>query len=161
MTLKEIKAVSKEDKIKRLEWYENKIAKTDKGKHYTVQALHLKAPCRYLLLSTSSLYECDEIEVLGFNKLNGDWQFNPNNNQLTHLAIPQSYRDFTDRRDTDTYPIANQPNGVDGVSQGLYAVVCKCLEYNDTKNYLLWISDGKSRLVDLRNNCSFQIYRLK
>ena len=31
MTLKEIKAVSREDKKKRLEWYDSKIAKTDKG----------------------------------------------------------------------------------------------------------------------------------
>lgn len=161
MSLKEIKRFSREDKKSRLEWYADKIAKTAKGNPYQVQALHLKAPCRYVILSISALYECAEIEVLGFNKLNEDWQFNSNNNQLTHLAIPQSYRDFTDRRDNDTYPIALQPNGIDGISQGLYTVVCRCLEYDEPKNYLLWIEAGKSRLVDLRNNCSFQIYRLK
>lgn len=163
MSIKEIKNVrlNKEDQQKRLNFYHHKVEHNNKGVPKLIQGLHLRATFKYLLLSTSSLYECNEIEVLGFNKLNGDWHFDSNSNTLTHLAVPQSFRDFSDRREADTYPISLSVNGIDGISQGLYAVVCKCLEYEDTRNYLLWIDAGKSRLVDLRNNCSFQIFKLK
>lgn len=162
MTLKILKErISKEEHLLRLKEYTDQLELNSKSIPLQVQGLHLKATLKYLLLSKGSLYECPQVEVLGFNKLNCDWQFDPRTNTLSHLAIPQSYRDFTDRRETDTYPISLSVNGVDGISQGLYTVVTKCIFSNCTRNYLLWINDGKSRLIDLRNNCSFQIYKMK
>ena len=153
--------ISAKDRKDRLDWYSNKIDRNAKGEPLRVQALYLKATDRYILMSKNALYECIQVEVLGFNKLNGDWEYDPSTDTLSRLAIKQSYRDFSECRDTDTFPISLTINGVDGISQGLYCVVCKDLEYNQPFNVLLWIDGGKSRLVDLRNNCPFQIYKLK
>lgn len=146
----------------RLDWYSNQLVTNKKGGFSKVQALHLKSTFRYLLLSDKGLYECYKVEIIGFNKLNGDWEYNPKTNTLSRLAIEQSYRDFTECRDHSTFPISMTINGVDGISHGLYCVVAKDLgNDSSTVNLLLWIDNGKSRLVDIRNKCPFSIYQLK
>ena len=149
-------SVSKE----RLEWYAHSLFKTTTGVPKRIQPLHLRSESNggYLFLSRVSQYECHKIKILGFNKLSTDWDLKEGT--LTRRGIPQSYRDFTDCRDNDTYPISPTINGVDGISMGLYCVVTSCLEYEDTKNYLLWIGEGKSKLIDLRWGSEFSIYQL-
>ena len=153
--------ISAKDRGDRLDWYSDQLVTNKKGGFSKVQGLHLKSTFRYLLLSDKGLYECYKVEIIGFNKLNGDWEYNPSTNTLSRLAIEQSYRDFTECRDHSTFPISMTVNGVDGISQGLYCVVAKDLEHDSTVNLLLWIDNSKSRLVDIRNKCAFSTYQLK
>lgn len=152
--------LTKSERAERLSEYAHTLIKNKHSKPKKINPLFCRAERSYLLMSLSALLCVERVRLLGFNKLNGDWSFDPLTVSISRLAIPKTYREVAENRGSESYPISPTLNGVDGISQGLYLATFELVDTKEVRNYPFYCIDSKCSIIDLQNSSEFEVYEI-
>lgn len=150
--------ISVEERKERLNKYSTNLILNAKGRPKIVNPLFCRAEKKYFFMSKVALLCVDEVRLLGFNKLNEDWNFDPKTKVITRLAIPKTYSEVAEYRESESYPISPTLNGVDGITCGLYLATCELVTTGEIRNYLFDCRDNRCKIIDLQNSSEFDVY---